>query len=97
MSGPLWGQLLLLERLRGKVLCGEAHADALGQEAEGSQGHVLLTWIKQDSACSPFPLLPSPHLLQPPPLSPGILAWTTLAMPLPSPLPRGLYRPAQAS
>lgn len=87
MSGPLWGQLLLLKRLRGKVLRAGAQAEALGQEAEGSQGHVVLTWMELDSACSPFPLLPSPHPLQPPPLSPGILAWTTLAMPLPSPLP----------
>lgn len=54
MSGPLWGQLLLLKRLRGKVLRAGAQAEALGQEAEGSQGHVVLTWMELDSACSPF-------------------------------------------
>lgn len=44
MLGPLWGQLLLLERLQGaKITVWEAHADALGQEAEAARGHVLLT------------------------------------------------------
>lgn len=43
MLGPLWGSCYSWKDFRGKVLCGEAHADALGQEAEGSQGHVLLT------------------------------------------------------